>query len=124
MCASSHRETSSVSGRWRQAHSRRRRAVADPVTGLAVYNTFGVNGWLQVGGTSLSAPIIAAVIAMAGNGSALRSASELYQRASDQYDVTSGTNGANCSGAYLCVAVPSYDRPTGLGTPNGTTGFQ
>ena len=31
-------------------------AVADPATGLAVYDTLGQGGWLQVGGTSLSSP--------------------------------------------------------------------
>ena len=34
-------------------------AVADPDTGFAVYDTFGLgpdNGWIVVGGTSLSAP--------------------------------------------------------------------
>ncbi|HEX8032288.1 MAG TPA: S53 family peptidase [Ktedonobacterales bacterium] len=98
-------------------------AVADPKTGLAVYDTFGYNGWLQVGGTSLSAPIIASVYAMAGNGSTLRYASNLYSQASGLYDVTGGANGTNCSGTYLCTAVPGYDGPTGLGTPNGPGSF-
>jgi hypothetical protein len=39
------------------------------------------------------------------------------------FDVTSGTNGDNCSGTYLCAAVPGYDGPTGLGTPDGTGSF-
>jgi len=37
-------------------------------------------------------------------------------------DIQSGSNGS-CSGSYLCTAVPGYDGPTGLGTPNGTSGF-
>jgi hypothetical protein len=24
---------------------------------------------------------------------------------------------------YLCTAMPGYDGPTGMGTPNGTSGF-
>ncbi|MGE5335331.1 MAG: hypothetical protein ACM3N4_11570 [Nitrososphaerota archaeon] len=98
-------------------------AVADPKTGLAVYDTFGYNGWLQVGGTSLSAPIIASIYAMAGNGSTLHYASDLYSQTSGLYDVTSGANGTNCSGTYLCTAVPGYDGPTGWGTPNGPGSF-
>lgn len=98
-------------------------AVADPKTGLAVYDTFGYNGWLQVGGTSLSAPIIASIYAMAGNGSTLHYASDLYSQTSGLYDVVGGANGTNCSGTYLCTAVPGYDGPTGLGTPNGLSSF-
>ena len=40
-------------------------AVADPATGAAVYDTYGYGGWLVVGGTSLSSPLIAAVYALA-----------------------------------------------------------
>jgi hypothetical protein len=101
-------------------------AVADPATGLAVYDTFVFQGWLQVGGTSLSAPIISAVFAMAGDGSSVRYASNLYTHAgsSDLNDVTSGSNGSTCSGTYLCTAVPGYDGPTGLGAPNGVNAFR
>lgn len=99
-------------------------AVADPYTGLAVYDTFGFNGWLQVGGTSLSAPIISSVYAMAGGSpTPLRYASSLYNQTTGLFDVTSGANGTNCSGTYLCTAVPGYDGPTGLGTPNGVNAF-
>src|SRR4051794_27049718 len=41
-------------------------AVADPATGVAVYQTYGGSGWNVYGGTSVSAPIIAAVYAVAG----------------------------------------------------------
>ena len=34
-------------------------AVADPGTGVAVYDTYGQGGWFVVGGTSASSPIIA-----------------------------------------------------------------
>src|SRR6185312_12629349 len=42
-------------------------AVADPNTGVAVYDTFRLHpgGWLVFGGTSVSAPIIAGVYALA-----------------------------------------------------------
>ncbi|HEX4704999.1 MAG TPA: hypothetical protein VH352_22915, partial [Pseudonocardiaceae bacterium] len=36
-------------------------AVADPNTGVAVFQTFGATGWQVYGGTSVSSPIIASV---------------------------------------------------------------
>lgn len=98
-------------------------AVADPQTGLAVYDTFGVPGWIVVGGTSAAAPIIAGVYALAGNAAKVRYGSYPYQHRSALFDVTTGTNGTNCAGTYLCAGVPGYDAPTGLGTPNGTGAF-
>ncbi len=97
-------------------------AVADPNTGLAVYDTFGYGGWLVVGGTSASAPVIASVYALAGER-AEQPASSLYQNPGNLFDITTGANGNNCSATYLCVAGPGYDGPTGLGTPNGTGSF-
>src|SRR6266508_4255305 len=49
-------------------------AVADPATGVAMYHTFGVRGgpWFKAGGTSVSAPIIAGVYALAGNAGSVR----------------------------------------------------
>src|SRR5262249_55618377 len=44
-------------------------AVADPNTGVAIYDNtpyYGGTGWYQIGGTSLSAPLVAAVYALAG----------------------------------------------------------
>jgi hypothetical protein len=92
-------------------------AVADPKTGVAVY----VQGdWAVVGGTSASSPIVAAMIALAGNSSQLTSAKYIYSHASKLFDVTSGSNANwNCGGDYLCKARKGYDGPTGMGTPNG-----
>ncbi|MGH3471501.1 MAG: S53 family peptidase [Nocardioidaceae bacterium] len=96
-------------------------AVADPETGLAVYDTFGYDGWLQVGGTSLSAPLVSSVYAMNSTGKT-RYASSLYAHADGLYDVVGGSNG-QCQGTYLCTALPGYDGPTGLGTPDGPGAF-
>ncbi|HEY3478400.1 MAG TPA: S8 family serine peptidase, partial [Streptomyces sp.] len=41
-------------------------AVADPVTGVSVYQTYGGGGWAVYGGTSASSPLIAGVYAAAG----------------------------------------------------------
>ena len=97
-------------------------AVADPATGVAVYDSYS-GGWNVYGGTSASSPIIAATYALAGTPAASSfPAAYPYSRASALNDVTSGSNGS-CSPAYLCTAATGYDGPTGLGTPNGTTAF-
>jgi len=98
-------------------------AVADPATGLSVYDTYGLSGWLVVGGTSLAAPLIAGIIATA-DGPAPTNAS-IYAHRSALYDVVGGSNAGDmdCGGDYLCTGLPGYDAPTGLGTPNGNTAF-
>ena len=122
-------------------------AVADPNTGVAVYDTAnscgtgalcallislglatGSDGWVQVGGTSAASPIVASVWALAGNAATATTASTgaqyVYQHAGATTinDITSGSNGS-CGGSYLCTAGPGYDGPTGLGTPHGTGAF-
>ncbi|WP_052442938.1 S53 family peptidase [Streptacidiphilus neutrinimicus] len=97
-------------------------AVADPATGVAVYQTFGASGWNVYGGTSVASPLIAAVYADAGAHSAAVPAADLYAHPSALNDVTTGST-STCSPAYLCHAEPGYDGPTGLGTPNGLTAF-
>jgi subtilase family serine protease len=97
-------------------------AVADPYTGVSVYNTYGGNGWAVYGGTSASAPIIAAVYALAGNTSSITYGSYPYSHTGSLFDIVSGSNGS-CSVKYLCTAGTGYDGPTGLGTPNGTGAF-
>jgi len=114
-------------------------AVADPNTGLGVYDTYnscgtssfcdlllsigaaqGLDGWAQVGGTSLSSPLVASVYALAGN--AVTAGSFPYAHAGSLFDVTSGSNGS-CGSSYLCTGKAGYDGPTGLGTPNGLGAF-
>ncbi|MFF4353361.1 putative Ig domain-containing protein [Streptomyces sp. NPDC001530] len=98
-------------------------AVADPATGVAVYDTYGGSGWAVYGGTSASAPIIAGVYALAGTpGSSDYPAKYPYSHTANLYDVTSGNNGS-CSTSYFCTATTGYDGPTGWGTPNGATAF-
>ncbi len=96
-------------------------AVADPNTGVAVYDSYGSGGWLVFGGTSVASPIIASVYALAGNAATV-DGSYPYGHTTSLKDVTSGNNGS-CGGSYLCTGGPGYDGPTGLGTPNGTGGF-
>jgi subtilase family serine protease len=99
-------------------------AVADPNTGVAVYDTYDQGGWLQVGGTSASSPIIASVFALAGAPTAGSYPSSYpYNHPHALHDVTSGSNGS-CSPAFLCHGETGYDGPTGLGTPHGVTEFK
>jgi subtilase family serine protease len=103
-------------------------AVADPNTGVAVYDSTGSSGganWYVFGGTSVSSPIIAAVYALKGNASTANYGQYPYANgsyASNLYDVVSGSNGG-CRTKYMCTAGPGYDGPTGLGTPRGVDAF-
>jgi len=98
-------------------------AIADPNTGVAVYGPVSgrFSGWLVFGGTSVAAPLTAAIYGL--NGGGVNYGSNPYLApAGSLNDVTSGANGS-CGGTYFCTAGPGYDGPTGLGTPNGTPAF-
>jgi subtilase family serine protease len=91
-------------------------AVANPSTGLAVFNA-GSGGWIVVGGTSASSPFVAGVYARYGISGASHNASYAYAHTNQFFDITSGTNGT-CTSA-LCRAAAGWDGPTGVGSPNG-----
>lgn len=93
-------------------------AVADPNTGVAVFNA-GAGGWIVVGGTSASSPLVAGIYARYGISGASHDASFAYNHTSEFFDITSGTNG-RCTSA-LCRARAGWDGPTGIGSPNGAT---
>jgi hypothetical protein len=102
-------------------------AVADPDTGLAIYDTFGTSdytstGWFQVGGTSLSAPLVSAMLTRAGHTTRYDDASPIYANPGAFNDAVGGSNGF-CGKDYLCTGKPGYDAPTGVGTPNGLGGL-
>jgi subtilase family serine protease len=100
--------------------------VADPLTGAWVadpYNLVSTNPWEVSGGTSLSAPCWAGLIALADQGRVSAGQAPLgiasptdAQKAlyslplTDFHDITSGTNGGYNAGA-------GYDLVTGLGSP-------
>jgi subtilase family serine protease len=101
-------------------------AVADPNTGVAVYDSTpynGASGWMVFGGTSVAAPVIAGVYALAGNAASVSYGSYPYAHATSLNDVTSGSNGRCRKTPVLCTAGTGYDGPTGLGTPNGAGAF-
>ncbi|MBS2532788.1 putative Ig domain-containing protein [Catenulispora sp. NF23] len=97
-------------------------ADADPNTGLAVYDTYSQSGWLEYGGTSLATPLISAMWAQAGApASGDNGVSYVYANEAKFNDVTSGSNGS--CGTVICNAGTGWDGPTGVGTPNGVSGF-
>jgi hypothetical protein len=128
-------------------------AVADPYTGFDIYDTYvyaeGFSpGWLTIGGTSLSSPLITALFALAGGAhEAAYPAATLYGhlgQTSALYDVTAGGNGycdgeangpcgepgvnetlgnVDCQGTTACDAATGFDGPSGVGTPKGLTAF-
>jgi hypothetical protein len=101
-------------------------AIADPSTGVWVYDTYGTGfTWGAFGGTSVATPIISSMYALAGNSpGATVPASSLYANKSLLTPVTSGSDGT-CPSAtlYFCNAADSvngYNGPSGLGTPGGS----
>jgi hypothetical protein len=134
-------------------------AVGDYLTGFDIYHSYNCGsaciplGWLTIGGTSLSSPVIAATYALAGGAQGVSyPALTLYGHPGKAYDVTTGGNGwcdgegaAQCGnpntlgfglldcdytaamsvapGDRACDALSGYDGPTGVGSPNGLTSF-
>ncbi len=89
-------------------------ADANPETGLAVYDN---GNWLEVGGTSLATPVIAAYYAITGVTNS--SPQWAYGNPGALNDVVSGSNGSNCVPSYICNAGVGYDGPTGVGSISG-----
>jgi kumamolisin len=100
-------------------------ADANPGTGVAVYSTTGCGGWCQVGGTSVSSPVLAGIVNAAGNFHN-NNQIELGNTYHDYfqgilsyrryfYDVQTGSNGM--------PAGVGWDQCTGLGSPRNISGF-
>jgi subtilase family serine protease len=111
---------------------------ADPATGVAVYHidpSTDNGGWDQYGGTSIAAPQITAMFALAnqgrakpttlGTGYTFGTNQVLYKLAggtsytnpkNDYLDITTGNNIITGSNGYL--ATTGWDMVTGLGSPN------
>jgi hypothetical protein len=102
-------------------------AVANPATGVAVYDTYQAPGWQVYGGTSVASPLIGAVFALAGNANTQKFASEIWAAGggTSLNDVTAGPPNGSCPSQYkyICTPGPGYDGVTGWGTPNGVGAF-
>ena len=103
-------------------------AIADPMYGFDVYDRYGIGGWGTIGGTSLAAPIVAAMYALAGGARGTTfPASSLYTnrtyRSTSLYDITLGGTGY-CAGDATAACQQSASNFSG-GTatnPNGIGG--
>ncbi len=107
--------------------------MADPSTGFIQYFTgrgvtdCGTNcgaGWSSIGGTSIGAPLVSALVAVAADQCGVNRLGlinpALYAMATTGYnDVTTGNNDIFGVGVYN--AGPGYDMASGLGSPNATT---
>jgi hypothetical protein len=100
----------------------------DPATGYVAYYR---GSWRTVGGTSVSAPTVAALAALADaspacgghpigflNAGLYRAAADAY--GADFHDVTSGGNGFDSVAGF--AAAPGYDMASGLGAPTVLVG--
>ncbi len=92
-------------------------AVADPATGMNIYSSYGSYGWVTVGGTSLAAPVEAALFTNMLSAHGLSHGignihGKLYSAARSAGTFRDITEGGN---PY--AAGPGYDLVTGLGAP-------
>ncbi|HET7054137.1 MAG TPA: S8 family serine peptidase, partial [Solirubrobacterales bacterium] len=107
-------------------------AVADPKTPLSIYDSYcwqagceAEYGWVLVGGTSASSPILAALEAKKSSAERELKGKLFWQQGpeGELYDVSDGRNGAcDPKAEYLCDARVGYDGPTGWGTLGRTAG--
>ncbi|MGW0415399.1 S53 family peptidase [Streptomyces collinus] len=100
------------------------RTIADVsavAAGFAVYDTVpldGSTGWFVADGTSIAAPLVAGMYALAGNPApGTFPNSYPYAHPRDFHDITTGSAGPFSAG-------PGYDAPTGVGTPSGVDGLR
>lgn len=110
--------------------------MADPNTGFIEYYSGTATGtvrcrqvcstgWSSIGGTSIAAPLVSALVAVAAQACATPRLGfinpQLYAMAAsgaDFTDVTTGNNNIYNVGGYS--AGVGYDMASGLGSPNGT----
>ncbi len=101
--------------------------VSAVAVNVAEYDTDSEGGWITVDGTSISSPLVAGMVALAGNstkqdgGEMLWTLTKAEQR-KYLYRVTQGSDGGSCHD-YLCECGTKqfgrYCGPAGWGTPHG-----
>jgi len=89
-------------------------SVADPATGVAVYDSYGAGGWIVVGGTSVATPVCAGMLngrqyVEANSAAYLTRIYGLKENATYLRDITSGSSGSN-------VCTVGWDFVTGNGS--------
>lgn len=97
--------------------------IAAVAVGVAEYDTFSQNGWLEVDGTSISSPFVAGMVALAGNAAKQDGGEMLWTLSKAQwkknlYNITGGSGKnylTNCDMKWL----GRFCGPVGWGTPHG-----
>ena len=105
--------------------------IAAVAYGVALYDTYGANGWGEVGGTSVSSPLLAGVFALAGDAQQGGKKFWTNKKIKKQMHSTiAGTlNGCPSQyvGTYICDGdtgqFKTYSGPAGWGSPNGIAAF-
>ncbi|MGB8908332.1 MAG: S8 family serine peptidase [Candidatus Cybelea sp.] len=103
--------------------------------GVAEYDTYQEHGWITIGGTSVSSPLVAGMFGLAANSTKQDGGKNIWmlkkkKKKKDFNYISSGkVNGcpASLQGTYLCQAGTNqygrYSGPAGWGTPNGVGGL-
>jgi subtilase family serine protease len=92
-------------------------AVANPSTGVAVYDSTasgGMSGWLVFGGTSVSSPVCAGIANAIGAARGNAELAWIYAHTASFHDIISGTAGSN-------ACKTGWDLVTGWGSPKTNT---
>jgi hypothetical protein len=94
----------------------------NPSTGVAVYDSvpyYGAAGWWEVGGTSVGAPSVSGMIAIANQGLALASSSAgtIADAQTSLYPLSSSSTLHQISPGTTGKGTASYNLLTGLGSP-------
>ncbi len=90
--------------------------IAAVASEVSIYSSSS-NGWRWGNGTSVAAPLVAGIYAVAGRTGGSASPALSYAHPSWFNDITSGPANGTC-GTALCNAAPGYDGPTGNGSPD------
>jgi subtilase family serine protease len=102
--------------------------------GVAEYDSQYGGDWVNVCGTSVASPLVAGIVALAGNAGSITGGKTFWHLSAKKHKkefhvITSGSDGS-CGGTYLCMAgakgkdkYKTYSGPAGWGTPNGITAF-
>ncbi len=84
---------------------------------VAMYDTYGYNGWLSVNGTSISTPFLAGVFGLAGNAPKQLGGRTFWEKAHQKY-LYSASGGSACSYSH-----GPFNTCSGWGSPNGIRAF-
>lgn len=102
--------------------------------GVAEYDSEYSGDWVNVCGTSVASPLVAGIVALAGNAASIHGGKSFWHLSNRKHKklfhvIKSGSDGS-CGGTYLCMAgatgsngYKTYSGPAGWGSPNGIKAF-